>query len=186
MSFSVFYLLWCILILVPPILGLFPPLKEGRAHNHPFAIHMPDPAQTYGDRWYFILVQEIVEWYGEWLMCLLVAAVPSFVLSLYFPMEVWASVAVVLTMACHGLRKIGWIARQFEYLGHASELVDGRNAGHSMYVDENAFADRMRLGYRMFIGMSREQVLKGIHAWTPVARAITFMTQVWLSDKRRV
>lgn len=186
MSFLAFYLIWATLILVPPVLGLWPPLKEGRAYNKPTSIHMPDPAKVYGEKWYPVLVQEIVEWYGQWCMAVFLPAVPCYILSLYTPMMVWGPALVLSTIAAHGLRNMDVVARQFEYLGHAAEFAAGNKAGLQSYQDMPDFVNRMILGYKFFMATSREKAMNGVRRWTPVARAITFLTQVWLTNHRRV
>lgn len=142
------------LVLLLPVIGLTPPLKEGRAFNGIAHIAMPDRSKIYMDKWEPILAQEVVEWWAAW------AGAFLFALPLAFLIDgtPFAIASPLLAMLAWQWRNTSWGTRQLEYIGWAAEWAWAHRTGVPGYDDIDTYGDRLRRGYIAFSPMTAGEV----------------------------
>lgn len=157
------------LVLGLPVLGLLPPLRQGRAFNAIAHVAMPERAH-YGARWASVLAQEVVEWWAAWAGAFLIALGPAIALAGLTPTgfltEAWllpigaeapfphqfGFATPLLALAAWAWRRTKAGERQLEYLGWGAEWLHGRGQRLPQYRDLPLYADRMRLAYPRLFG----------------------------------
>lgn len=106
------------LILILPVLGIWPRIKEGRAFNSIWSIAMPaEGSPKYDTRPYAALyAQELAEFWTAWAVALAIVS-PLTLL----PFGQYA--AIVLSPLAWKWRTTIWGERQLELIGHAAEWI---------------------------------------------------------------
>lgn len=153
-------------LLLAPIAGVFPPMREGRAFNAILHIAMPKPP-TYAERWIGRLAQEVVEWWAAWFVAVLLSAPAAWALSAFLPFG-WAFAPLTLPIAwCW--RKSDWGTRQIEYIGWPAEWLTLRRRG----LTTETFAEYVsRASYIVFAGMTGAEIAAHMRRRLPIARVL--------------
>lgn len=165
-------------VLLPPVVGLLPPLRKGRAFNGIAHIAMPDRTKVYFETWEPVLAQEVVEWWAAWAGAFLIALPLAFLIA-GTPFAIATPLAAVLAWQW---RNTSWGTRQLEYIGWAAEWAWAHRTGVDGYDDLDAYGDRLRRGYVEFSPMSGEEVTAALKKRLLLGRVLA--TLLWLRIKR--
>lgn len=163
------FLAMFVVILVLPLLGLFPFSSKGSYENKIFTINMPDRNKN-PVFYYPVGVQEVVEWYASWLLAFIVGGVPAFLLA---TSPFWPATPLVL-MAGWALRTTPFFRRQIEYIGWAAEWLVGSKREPVVYDNFLNYSDSLRRGYGpLFNGMTAEQVAAAMRKRFGIAKFLS-------------
>lgn len=165
------------LLLLAPVLGLLPIIREGEDNrNFAWGITLqPRDHPNMGIQCYEgVVAQEIVEWYLRWLVALPLAAPAAWLLG-----DVPGLSIVLAFLVAMLWPRVRVLQREFEYLGHAAEVEVALRLGWS--EDYPLWEARgMRTGYgATFRDLSVERIVAAMEARRPLARAL-----LWLLRRR--
>lgn len=146
-----------LVILGLPMLGLLPPMRQGRAFNGIAHIAMPDRTRIYRERWEPVLAQEVVEWWCAWAGAFLLALPAALALTIALPELSIA--APILAVLAWNWRKTDWGRAQLEYLGWVVEWLHGQKVAPHAYTSLADHAGQMISGYTVFSSTSQARAL---------------------------
>ena len=170
------YLLYTLVVLGLPLVGLLPPTRLGRAFNGLFTIRMPDPS-VYGVRHKAVHVQEICEWYFAHLVPIVACAVPAYLLSAYAPLGL---ATPLLPLLAWQWRTTDEGRRQCEYVGWAAEFAEGQHSAPYQYDGLTGHADQLRRGYAVFSGYTTVEIEASLKRRLPLAKALRLLLTLYI------
>lgn len=170
MIYLTLYTILLLLILILPIIGVFP-LKEGPALNSMFYNSMPNVTGKDIGTWNSVLAQEKIEGWAAWVGAFVFATPIAVLIILYSPVGI---LSLILPFITWNWRSTDWGRRQLEYVGWSSEWVYHfkENTNAPKYESFSVYSNEMKRRYKVFSSMSEQEVENALKKRIPIARLL--------------
>lgn len=142
------FLAFAAILLITPILGIWPSVREGRALNTLATVWLPaDGSPKYATRPRIALAaQEVTEFWLAWAGAVVLSVPVAVVLAVIVPSVLAGPLTALLLPLAWTWRRTTWGERQLEYIGHAAEWVTAEKLGTIGYT-QHEVAGRLITGY---------------------------------------